>query len=89
MHRTQLILEDWQYDTLKSLSERRGESLSNVVRDAVAEYLGKAAPSAAPGLAAIEGIGTDSETSGREHDRFLYPTRKRRQRRERTGSGRR
>jgi predicted DNA-binding protein len=39
MKRAQILLEEWQYDTLKALSEKRGESLSHVVREAVAMHL--------------------------------------------------
>ena len=77
MHRTQLILEDWQYDTLKSLSDKRGESLSTIVREAIGVYLqAKSAPQGV-GLREIEGIGADRGISGRTHDQALYPTRKR------------
>lgn len=78
MQRTQVILDEWQYDGLKALAERRGESMSSVVRDAVAAYLRRPATSAGPALAEIEGIGRDAVASGRGHDGALYPTRKRR-----------
>jgi len=77
MQRTQIILESWQYDTLKALSEQRGESLSFVVREAVGVYLAKSKADAELALDDIEGIGEDREATGREHDRFAYPTRKR------------
>jgi predicted DNA-binding ribbon-helix-helix protein len=32
MHRTQLLLEDWQYRALKSLAERQGISISELFR---------------------------------------------------------
>ncbi len=72
MHRAQILLEEWQYERLKSVSERQGRSLSNVVREAVAEYLVTGSRSGMGGLQAIEGIGTDPEVSGRDHDRILY-----------------
>ena len=37
--RTQLILESWQYDSLKSIAEERETSLSSLVREAVTRYL--------------------------------------------------
>lgn len=77
MQRTQIILESWQYDTLKALSEKRGESLSFVVREAIGAYLAQAGTSAERGIEDIEGIGEDDEATGREHDRFAYPAHKR------------
>ena len=69
MHRTQILLDDWQYERLKSVAEREGRSLSNVVREAVATYLATGSES---GLRAIEGIGDDPRLTGRDHDRVLY-----------------
>jgi hypothetical protein len=76
MHRTQILLEKSQYDTLKSLCERKGVSLSNVVREAVALYLRTGAKKGAPSLDDIEGIGNDPDATGRKHDAHLYPRRK-------------
>jgi hypothetical protein len=79
MHRTQVLLEKSQYDTLKCLCERKGLSLSNVVREAVALYLRTGAEKGgAPSLDDIEGIGNDAGATGRGHDAHLYPQRKRR-----------
>ena len=38
-HRTQLILEEWQYDGARAIAESSGVSLASVVREAVGEYL--------------------------------------------------
>jgi hypothetical protein len=73
MQRAQILLEKWQYDTLKSLSEKRGISLSNLVREAVEVYLRQGERRRAPALQEIEGIGSDAAASGRRHDDFLYP----------------
>ncbi len=32
MHRTELLLEDWQYEALRGRAEREGRSLSALVR---------------------------------------------------------
>lgn len=77
MNRAQILLEEWQYDTLKALSERRGESLSHVVREAVAMYLSAKDQPARPRLAQIEGLGSDRQATGRAHDQFLYAPRPR------------
>lgn len=78
MQRTQILLEKSQYDTLKSLCERKGLSLSNVVRDAVELYLRTVANKRAPALQEIEGIGSDAQATGRTHDTHLYSRRSRR-----------
>lgn len=75
MHRAQILLEKAQYDTLKALGERSGLSISSLVREAVELYLRTDAERAAPALEEIEGIGSDANASGRQHDAHLYPPR--------------
>lgn len=70
MHRTQLLLEPWQYEALKTHSERQGISLSELVRRIVSDYLAPAEPESP--LLAMEGIGEDALTTGRDHDQVLY-----------------
>lgn len=77
MHRAQILLERWQYDSLKAKSDRDGRSVSDVVREAVSAYLGRSRPAARSGLEAIEGVGADRQGRGRNHDRLLYPPRSR------------
>jgi plasmid stability protein len=72
MHRTQLNLDDWQYDALAARSEREGRSLSDLVREAVAEYLVGEEAEPRHRLAALRGLGEDPKGSGRDHDRLLY-----------------
>jgi plasmid stability protein len=71
MHRTQLLLEEWQYQTLRARAEREQRSLSDLVRGILCETL---APRPRPQgrLHAIQGIGEDPAAYGRVHDRFLY-----------------
>ena len=71
MHRTQVNLEEWQYESLKIWAERQSRSLSDLVREAVSEYLTE---EDAPGesLASLVGLGDDPDAAGRDHDRFLY-----------------
>ena len=75
-HRTQVLLEVWQHAALKSLAEREGGSISDLVRRILSERL-RPRPSRRKGLTAIAGIGRDQRAAGRDHDRWLYGTRDR------------
>lgn len=70
-HRTQILLEDWQYGALKSLAEREGVSLSDMVRKILTKRL-RPRLSRHRGLKAMAGIGRDPKASGKDHDRWLY-----------------
>ncbi len=70
-HRTQVLLEEWQYGTLKRMAEGEGVSLSGMLRKILTSHL-RPPPSPRRGLQAIAGIGRDSEASGKAHDRWLY-----------------
>jgi len=72
MHRTQLNLDDWQYQGLRARAEREGRSLSDLVREAVAQYLAVGDGEPTVRLADLCGIGEDAEVTGADHDRFLY-----------------
>lgn len=76
MHRTQILLDNWQYERLKAASEREGRSISSIVRDAVSAFLGGSRPPAGTRLAEIVGIGNDPETTGQDHDGVLYGPRR-------------
>jgi len=79
MHRTQIMLDDWQYQDLKVAAERTGRSISSLVREAVTAYLRRQQRPAPTKLAEIAAIGEDDQASGRDHDTVLYgpPRRKR------------
>jgi len=70
-HRTQILLEDWQYGALKNLAERAGISISDMVRRLITRRL-RPTGSRREGIQAIAGIGRDPKASGRDHDRWLY-----------------
>jgi len=70
-HRTQLLLEPWQYGALKALAEREGISISDLVRRILSRRL-RPKSSRRRGLQAMAGIGRDRKASGRNHDRWLY-----------------
>lgn len=71
MHRTQVILEDWQYQALRARSEQEGRSISHLVREALATTLAQP-PERNSRLQEIEGIGEDPAAYGEDHDRLLY-----------------
>ena len=71
MQRTQIMLDDWQYEALKAQAERQGRSMSELLREMLDASL-RREPSRGPGLEDIRGIGADRKASGRFHDEFLY-----------------
>ena len=71
MHRSQLNLEQWQYEALVVRGEREGRSLSDLVREAVTEYL-TSEPKPKRPLSSLRGLGEGAESSGRRHDELLY-----------------
>ena len=70
-HRTQVLLEEWQYGTLKRMAEGEGGRLSDMLRQILTSHL-RPSTSRRKGLQAIAGIGQDQEASGKDHDRWLY-----------------
>ena len=71
MHRTQIILEDWQYQVLRAKAEREGRSMSDLIREILHTTLSQ--PSRQQNrLGEIEGVGEDAATYGRDHDQYLY-----------------
>ena len=75
MHRTQLLIEEWQYDALRVRAERRSISISELVREILAQYL--AANDRPAGVYRLEGLGSDGSSTAREHDSFLYGKKRR------------
>ena len=75
MHRTQILLEERQYEMLKARAEREGRSISDLVREAVDAMLGRARTGATR-LSDVAGIGEDTEARGRDHDAVLYRPRR-------------
>ena len=74
MHRTQILLEDRQYESLKAWAARSGRSLSEAVRLAVDRFMDVGETKAQPRrLADIRGIAKDpGGPAGKDHDRILY-----------------
>ncbi|KAF0121332.1 MAG: hypothetical protein FD151_1284 [bacterium] len=77
-HRTQISLEDWQYEALLEMSKKTKKSLSGIIRDLIAEKLSRQAVRAEKdSLWGIIGLGAgDGSPVAREHDKFLYAKRK-------------
>jgi hypothetical protein len=77
MHRAQILLEEWQFEMLKAKAQREGKSVSELVREILAEAFGARRPSASKrGLSGIAGIVRDPGLSGRDHDEVLYGPRR-------------
>ncbi len=72
MHRTQILLDEWQYEILKSRSEREGRSLSSLVREILGEKLGMTGSRSIDPLDSIEGVADEPAEYGRRHDDELY-----------------
>jgi plasmid stability protein len=79
MQRTQLLLDDWQYEALKAQAERQGRSMSELLREMLDSALARdGAGGRGLALDDIRGIGEDRSARGRNHDDFLYSKRGRR-----------
>ena len=68
MHRTQILLDRWQYERLKAVAEREGTSISSLVRGAVTRFLESVGSEDATRLSDITGIARDPDSTGRDHD---------------------
>ena len=77
-HRTQISLEDWQYQMLLEISKKTKKSLSGTIRDLISEKFSKQPERRSKdALLKIIGIGAgDGSPVAREHDRYLYGKRK-------------
>ncbi|MBI4709608.1 MAG: hypothetical protein HY806_04030 [Nitrospirae bacterium] len=77
-HRTQISLEDWQYQILLEMSKKGKKSLSAIIREFLSEKFSKqAVRTRDDSVWGIIGIGSgDGSPVAREHDRFLYAKRK-------------
>lgn len=73
-HRTQIILTDEQYETLKRESERTGVSLAELVRRAVARIYGTSARVDETALSESFGAWKDRDFDGAEYvERLRQP----------------
>ncbi len=72
MHRTQLLIEEWQYEALRARAGQEGRSLSDLVREILSISLESSSSFPRSRLGEIEGIGEDAEVYAEDHDRILY-----------------
>lgn len=77
-HRTQISLEDWQYQMLLEESRKTKKSLSQIIRDMVSEKFARArGKNKKDSIFDIIGIGEgDGSSVARDHDKYLYGTKK-------------
>jgi len=71
MQRTQILLDDWQYQALKARAQREGRSMSDLLRRILDAHLGRRG-ARAPRLADIRAVAEDRAARGRDHDHILY-----------------
>lgn len=72
LHRTQISLEDWQYEALRARAAREGRSMSRLIRDILGSALTQAKNDTGGRLGEIEGVGEDAGAYGDDHDEVLY-----------------
>ena len=73
-HRTQISLDDWQYQLLLELSRKTKKSLSALIRELITEKLApKAGVAENDPIYSIVGIGGSGlKHTARDHDAVLY-----------------
>lgn len=73
-HRTQISLDDWQYQALLEISKKTKKSLSAIIRESLTEKLStKAVNKEKDPLSRLIGIGSgDGSPVARKHDKYLY-----------------
>jgi len=72
MHRTQILIEEWQYEALRARAARESRSLSDLIREILRTSLASPVPRGERRFGEIEGVGEDTGTYGEDHDRYLY-----------------
>ena len=69
MYRTQLLLEPWQHEALRARAKSRGQSMSALVREIVADYL--SGDRGRSRLRLMEGV-AEGPGQAADHDQVLY-----------------
>ena len=78
-HRTQISLDDWQYQLLLELSRKKKKSLSALIREMISEkFTAKPEDIREDPVFGIVGIGkSGNKRTARHHDAILYGKRQR------------
>ena len=74
MHRSQILLEEWQYQYLSDEAKREGKSISLLVRELLTEWIESRRPDTWEGDPFFDIIGMVSSGDGRiaeDHDRYI------------------
>ncbi len=70
-HRTQILLEEWQYQGLREMARQVGTNLSGLVRQWVTEKMKQRTRGGRKGLLSLAGKVKDRSDVARKHDRYL------------------
>lgn len=73
-HRTQISLDDWQYQRLLEISRKTKKSLSAIIRELLSEkLLAQVVNKKKDPVSGLMGIGSgDGSPIARKHDKYLY-----------------
>ena len=72
-HRTQISLDDWQYQLLLDLSRKTRKSLSALIRELITEKFASTGVAENDPIYSIVGIGgSGRKHTARDHDAVLY-----------------
>lgn len=73
-HRTQISLDDWQYQMLLEISRKTKKSLSAIIRELLSEKLMiQVVNKKKDSVSGLIGIGSgDGSPVARKHDKYLY-----------------
>jgi len=77
MHRSQILLEEWQYRYLSDKARQEGKSISRVVRELLSEWIGPGRAETWEGDPFFGIIGMVSSGDGQiaeNHDKYIYTT---------------
>jgi hypothetical protein len=77
MHRSQILIEEWQYQYLSDEARREGKSISQLVREWLTEWIESRRAQTWEDDPFFDIIGMVSSGDGRvaeEHDKYIYNT---------------
>jgi hypothetical protein len=74
MHRTQIMLEEAQYQTLRECARQDGKTMGKLARELIAAGLDRRAGKRRRGrrLDDLKGLFREPDVNGRDHDAHLY-----------------